>query len=712
MVAVSMSNTPVAVRGLRSLCLGAFMALGLVGCANLPWKAAAPHASESGGESKDQIAEIIMREAPETAPSPTPAPRIFPGTGGFVGGSVIAPAAAAAGDVDIDLTNASIQSAADTILGDILGVSYIVQEDIAGTITIRTSEPVSRDAVLGIFESALRAKGAVLVEEDGVYRIAPLEAAYATPPSFTVGREAGAAGAGFTVQIVPLRYVAAAEMARILKPIAPDGAILRIDKARNLLVLGGAQRELQSLLDAIQLFDVDWLKGMSFALLPVRTARPQEIANELATIFSSGPNGQLEGMLTFVPNNRLNAVLVISSQSRYLNEAATWVERLDNPDLDGGEQLYVYNVQNRPARELEELLRGFLTGEGAQRDEAQAVAPRFSEAVVGDGQETGAESVAASAATTPFAVGAALSGSNFSSRGVRVVSDDANNSLVIYASPVDYKKILAMLEKLDSLPNQVMIEATIAEVTLTDELKYGLRWFFQNAESTFTFSDVANGAVAQSFPGFSYLFADTDARVALNAISSVTNVNVISSPTLFVMDNRTAELQVGDQVPVATQSAISVTSPDAPVVNTISFRDTGVILRITPRVNESGVVILDLDQEVSNVAATTTSGIDSPTIQQRRVHTTVAVQDGDSVALGGLIQDNSNVTSSGVPIISEIPFIGEAFKSKRNMKQRTELLILITPRIARNRAEAAKVTEEFRSRLKSIELERIDGAKP
>jgi general secretion pathway protein D len=269
-----------------------------------------------------------------------------------------------------------------------------------------------------------------------------------------------------------------------------------------------------------------------------------------------------------------------------------------------------------------------------------------------------------------------------------------------------------MLERLDSLPNQVMIEATIAEVTLTDELKYGLRWFFQNAESTFTFSDVSSGAVAQSFPGFSYLFADTDARVALNAISSITNVNVISSPTLFVMDNRTAELQVGDQVPVATQSAVSITTPDAPVVNTISFRDTGVILRITPRVNESGVVILDLDQEVSNVAATTTSGIDSPTIQQRRVHTTVAVQDGDSVALGGLIQDNININSSGVPFVSKIPLIGEAFKSKRNTKQRTELLILITPRIARNRAESAQVTEEFRSRLRSIELERTHGERP
>lgn len=690
------------------------MALLLAGCAHAPWARmseagpAAPKAAE-----KDPIAEIIIREAPEIAGDAAPKPQIFTGSGTFVGSGARQPSTTTqAGDVDIDLSNASIQSAADTILGDILGASYIVQEGLTGTITIRTSEPVSREAVLGIFESALRAKGAVLLEENGVYRIAPIDAAYASPPSFSVGREPSGPGAGFSVQIVPLRYVAAAEMARILSPIAPDGAILRIDRTRNILVLGGAQRELQSLLDAIELFDVDWMKGMSFALLPVRTAKPQEIANELTTIFSSGPNGQLEGLLTFVPNNRLNAVLVISSQPRYLDDAAKWVERLDSPDFEGGEQLYVYNVQNRPARELEDLLRGFLSGGGARRDSNQEVAPRFSESVGTESGDATSDAADIGAGAPAEYSAAMLSASNFSSRGVRVIADEANNSLVIYASAPDYKRILAMLERLDSLPNQVMIEATIAEVTLTDELKYGLRWFFQNAESTFTFSDVSTGAVAQSFPGFSYLFADTDARVALNAISSLTNVNVISSPTLFVMDNRTAELQVGDQVPVATQSAVSITTPDAPVVNTISFRDTGVILRITPRVNESGVVILDLDQEVSNVAATTTSGIDSPTIQQRRVHTTVAVQDGDSVALGGLIQDNININSSGVPFVSRIPLVGEAFKSKSNKKQRTELLILITPRIARNRAESARVTEEFRNRLRSIELERMQGETP
>ncbi len=259
-----------------------------------------------------------------------------------------------------------------------------------------------------------------------------------------------------------------------------------------------------------------------------------------------------------------------------------------------------------------------------------------------------------------------------------------------------------MLEKLDTLPSQVMIEATIAEVTLNDDLEHGLTWFFENAESRFSFSDVASGAVGSSFPGFSYVFSEADSRVALNALASVTDVKVVSSPTLMVLDNKTARLQVGDQVPVVTQSAVSTIDPDAPIVNAVSFRDTGVILDITPRVSDNGVVVLDITQEVSSVIETTTSGIDSPTIQQRRIETSVAVHDGESLALGGLIEDSRNVTSTGVPFLSEIPLLGEAFKSKSRKAGRTELLVLITPRVVRDRNEARLVTEEFRNRLDDV----------
>jgi general secretion pathway protein D len=255
------------------------------------------------------------------------------------------------------------------------------------------------------------------------------------------------------------------------------------------------------------------------------------------------------------------------------------------------------------------------------------------------------------------------------------------------------------LKRLDILPLQVLIEATIAEVTLNDQLNYGLQWFFQNGNHSLSLSRAATGQVLPIFPGFDYLFASPNARVVLNLLSEVTTVNVLSAPQLMVLDHQTATLQVGDEVPIAVQQARSVTNPDAPIVNSISLRDTGVILKVTPRVNASGMTILEVEQEVSDVARTTTSSIDSPTIQQRRIRSVVSVADGESVALGGLIRDNHSTSKEGIPYLSSIPVVGALFSGNTRTKNRTELLILMTPRVVRNPTDARSVTDELRRRL-------------
>lgn len=662
-----------------------------------------PNSAAAPTTANDPIAHMIAKVAPELA-NPTAAPevRIIRGSGEFLNrtGPRGMDALGSGDAVDIDLDGVSISDAAQTIIGDILNANYVVDEGVSGTITIHTSTPVSRNSVLSIFEAALQAKGAALIEEGGIYRITTVEQALIGPRSYTIGDVDQQSGVGFGVQVVPLRFISALEMERILKPISTAGAIVRVDTNRNLLVLNGSRRELDSLLEAIRLFDVDWLRGMSFALIPVRASEPKDLARELAEVFSTSDDGALAGMLKFIPNERLNAILAISTQPSYLDQARKWVERLDNPEATGGDQLFVYNVQNRPAKELAQVLNSFLSGTSSNQDSGGLVQPGATAVVSrteADGQDnatTRQNSFGAPSIPDDRAAG--------SNNNTRVVADDGNNSLLIYASPTEFQRIGNLLERLDLMPSQVMIEATIAEVTLNDELSYGLRWFFENAESQITFSDANNGAVAPSFPGFSYLFTGNDAKVALSAISSITDVKVVSSPTLMVLDNRTARLQVGDQVPVATQSAVNIANPNTPIVNSVTFRDTGVILDITPRVNDSGMVVLEIGQEVSSVRSTTTSGIDSPTIQQRRIDTTVAIHDGDSLALGGLIEDSRNVTSAGVPFLEKIPLLGEAFKSKTKKVKRTELLILITPRIVRDRDEARAATEEFRERLEAI----------
>jgi general secretion pathway protein D len=260
--------------------------------------------------------------------------------------------------------------------------------------------------------------------------------------------------------------------------------------------------------------------------------------------------------------------------------------------------------------------------------------------------------------------------------------------------------IEAALRKLDAVPLQVLIEATLAEVTLNDELRYGLQWFFNNGNNSITLSNLTSGAVASTFPGFSYVFQDSNTRIVLDALDAVTDVRVISSPQVLVLDNRTAELQVGDQVPIATQQAVDIDNADARTISTVEFRDTGVVLRVTPRVNKSGLVNMEIEQEESNAVETTTSDLDSPTIQQRRLSSSIVVNSGQTIALGGLIRDTRTNGRSGLPVLSQMPVVGPLFGTTEEIGRRTELLVLITPRIVRNQRDALAVTRELRERLK------------
>jgi general secretion pathway protein D len=288
---------------------------------------------------------------------------------------------------------------------------------------------------------------------------------------------------------------------------------------------------------------------------------------------------------------------------------------------------------------------------------------------------------------------------------IRIIADDTTNALVIRATPREYEKIREALDELDILPLQVLIEATIAEVTLTDELRYGVEWFFRSGDFEFSFTPSATALLPVG--GFQGIFdSGNDVRLVLQALDAITDVNVVSSPQLMVLDNQTARIQVGDQVPISVQSATSVIDPDSPVVNSIEYRDTGVILLVTPRVNQSGLVIMEIQQEISNVVdapTTTISEEASPTINQRQINSTVAILSGETVALGGLIQDQRERAQSGIPFLSRLPIVGALFRTRANNVTRTELLVLITPSVVENPARARAVTDELRRRLRSLE---------
>ncbi|HUO53728.1 MAG TPA: type II secretion system secretin GspD [Rhodoblastus sp.] len=654
----------------------------------------------------------------------------------------------AAGDdgVTLNLVNLPIAEAAKIVLGDIEGVDYVIDPRLDGKITAHTSHPVAKREALELFQSALRVSGAALVRSGGVYKIVPLDAAATSGGDITAGAaEAGGFGSG--ANVVQLRYVSASEMKRVLDPIAAKGGLVRADDSRHTVTLTGSPQEVATLRDAIALFDVDTMRGMSFALVPVKSSDPNALSDDLRNVFGSEKEGPMNGMIQFIGNKKLSAILVISSQRAYLERARAWIQRLDARAQGSEKQLYTYRVQNRPAKELLQVLESMFGPEAGGKS-GSSVSPRQSQTSVSSanagflgqngnppsnpigginssgGQST--TSLADVAAAAKAESGAeASTGPKVAALGedsrFRLAADDAKNALVIMATPDDYRRLLHVIETLDVLPNQVFIEATIAEVTLNDNLQFGVEWFFQRGKSAMALSQAgtANGptiantplgdnllgaSVASTFPGFNYALRTASAQVTLNALNAITNVNIISTPSLTVLDNHQAVLQVGDQVPVTSlQSATALGN----TFTSVSYKDTGVILSITPHISESGRVMLQLVQEVSNVAPGTANGSTTPTIQQRKVNTQVVVTDGDSLMLGGLMQNSRSNVANQVPVLGDVPIFGNAFKNNNDTIAKTELLIMITPHVVRSVGEAREITEEYKRQILSVSRKAI-----
>ena len=555
-------------------------------------------------------------------------------------------------EFELNLVNATIAEAAKAVLGDSLGLTYSIDPAVSGTITLETSTPLDGVSLFEAFQASIELNGATITEAGGLFTILPT--GRATPRFVT---PANRRGVGRRIVVVPLRFISTKEMLRILQPIVSTDSVLQENASRNILLVSGNQAEIDAIINAVNIFDIDVLKGKSVALFRLRAASPEAVSQELERIFDVAENGSLEGVVSFVPNERLGSILVVTSRSRYLREVEKWIRRLDATAGRATRHTVVYPLENRSAVDLAPTLGDIVAAWAKRAGPADA---ETEAAPVGD-------------------------------RSSKVVADDASNAIVAFATGDEHDELRQLIAQLDATPAQVLIEATIAEVKLNDELQLGVRWFFENGNFSFSFSDLAAGGVASSFPGFSMLFEGGSAVLALNALSAVTDVNIVSTPSVLVIDNREAELRVGDQVPVATRSTVTTDDPSAPIVNDISFRDTGVILKIRPRVSATGRIIMDIEQEVSDVTETTTSGIDSPTISQRRLKTSVAVDSGQTLALGGLIEDTNSKVTRKVPVLGDIPILGLAFRDKDDDIERRELLILITPRVIRDGSEARRL---------------------
>jgi len=656
-------------------------------------------------------------QQPAPAPSLPPAPeapntQIIEGTGEFVAG----PSAddvkgqAQAGDVTLDFADADVRDVVRSVLGEMLKVPYVIDPQVSGRLTLKTGAPISQDSVLPVLETALKTAGAAVVVANGMYSVVPVASAQKQAAQVTT--LSGAAGAaGYGIEVVPLKFISADEMQKVLEPLAPQGAVLRIDPQRNLIFLAGTEPERASIRNTISLFDVDYLKGMSFALIQPQHVDAGTLATELEKIFDE-TSSPIAGMVRIIPISRINTLLIVTGRATYLHEVSRWVARLDVIPITPGRQLHYYRLQNARAADIAQTLNEIFGGPSTGAHGAAPAggwsggAPPTAMPLNAAGSTTGMPppppaSPAFQGGSAPLDNGGIrASAATGPAEGPQIVTDDNNNALIIRADAAEYDSIDKIIRQMDITPDQVMIEATIVEVTLNDNLKYGVEWAFKYGSQTFNQS--ASGTPALSFPGFGYTYAVPDINIALSALGTLSKINVISSPRLLTLDNMPATLEVGDQVPIITQTSTSTEGASAPVIATVQQRDTGVLLSVTPRIGSSGMVYLTIAQEVSDVVPTTTSNIDSPTIQQRKVQATVAISDGNTVALGGMMRRTETSGNSGLPYFKDIPVIGGLFGSQSDNRERTELLIFLTPRVVHSPRAALVVTDDLRKALDGV----------
>ena len=657
--------------------------------------------------------------------------------------------------VTLGFENAPLSEVTHAVLSDILGVDYLVDGPIPGEVTLRTRTPIERDQLLSVLESLLKANNVLLIRgRDNRYIVSSSQAATKLVPRVISSEDRAA---GYSTMVIPLQYISAGGMAEILKPLADDEAFVRIDNGRNLLMLAGTEAQLSGWLEIIGTFDVDMLDGMSVGLFPLQYSGVEELVEALNQLLVEASGGEEEGGLAdivrILPFVRLNSVLVITPRAHYLDRMETWIERLDRAPENGAEKrLYVYPVQNTTASRLAMLLNSIYSGTGQGGNNRSAldnrnIAPGLNRESVGGNRGgggfgnsggfgntgTGARGRSGGVGGGAGGMGAAgnfgrggggggtmVSAINMGEEGdesaqseVRVVADEENNSLMIYSTGIQYKTIKAALEKLDIPPTQVLIEASIVEVSLNDALQYGLEWTFNGGLGGSGYSGVgvlsdgefnfggADGPVAQLANGFSYTVTSgaTDIVAVLQALSTESLVNVISTPSVMVLDNNVASINVGDQVPVNQGSTVT---NGGNTIQNISYKDTGVQLTVRPSVNAGGLVTLDVQQTVTDVGQIDVTG--NRRFLERSISSRVAVRSGESVVLGGLIRENAANNENGVPWLSQAPLIGPLFGTTEKTRDRTELLVIITPRALYNDEELRQVSDEMRERIRDFDL--------
>ena len=601
--------------------------------------------------------------------------------------------------------DADIAQVAEEILGSALGVPYSVDPGVTGKVSFRIDRRLTRAQLLEAFEAALAVNDVTLLRQGDTLVLAPRDKARSSATLRDPAAVGGGRRGGYEVVAVPLSFSTPTEVAKALEAMTGSKAVLYSNDKLGLMVLGGSGSELQALLETIKVLDRNVFEGARIRWFDLHQAAAGTVAADLGKILTTAG---MQGV-SVSPLSRLNGLIVSARTETAMTEVAGWISRLDTPSRDLSTQLYVYRPRSASAASLARTLSQVLStgqgqggggdfegGGGSERSASKTDAS-------GGGDDSGATR------TSGGGGGGGNEGSSSGEQGlqdgVRIGVDRDSNTLLIRAPAARWMSLQQTLAEIDRPPAQVMIEASIVEVSLTNDFRFGVDWSAIGDGGKLTGSSVYtdNGVIGPKFPGFSITYLGSNIDAAVNALGSRTAIDVVSAPKLITLDNHKARLQIGDQVPIVTQTATDTTTSSPAIVNTVEYRDTGVILEVTPRISGDDKVVVEIAQEVSGVARTVTSGIDSPTIQQRKLSSTLVLQDGAVVALGGLISHRRTDSDSGVPGLKDVKFLGKLFKSNTKEAARTELIVLLTVRILRDPASSNQMTRDLLADMHEIE---------
>ena len=655
---------------------------------NVPPSSDTPPAPSAAQTSPPPAGTAPGAQASLPAPSPTPTSTPKP--------LVPAEAQGTPSNVKLQLFQADLNQVIN-IIGNELKINYVVDPKVKGVATISTMGEVKREDLIPLLETILKLNGAAIVKTANFYQIVPRTDVKQLPVPIRTDSQpdARAGDADRIMQVLPMHFVSAKDMSKVLEPYLSESGSMVVHEGGNILIITETAINLKRLLELVSIFDADVFQNKRVQLYPVKNNRAKDLVSELESVFAAYALSQKESAIRFTPIDRINAILVVSPSTTSFAEVEKWIQKLDQPGENMSIKNYVYKVQNGIAKNIATLLTQIYAAES-----------EFGEATAAFGS--------GGPPTSPRTAGGEVTRSHVKLlRGdIKIVADEITNSIVVQSSPQDFETIQETIRSLDAVPRQVFIDAKIYEVDLTGALSMGVSYFLQqrNTSNRNTAASFSATAVSSLKAGLNVatgmLIGNTqELLVFLNAQESRQNTRVLSAPTVVASDNTDARIQVGQEVPLLTSQGTIAggTGSSGLFSNTIQNRSTGIILTVTPRINSSGWVTLKINQEVSSpVAPDPGSGIQSPSIQIRSVNTQVTVMDGETIAIGGIILESRLLSKNRIPLLGDIPGVGLLFGTTTYSKTRTELIVLITPRVIENIDQASEITDELKSTLKAI----------